>query len=120
WTAYHNALSPEALALFLILFMWQMPHFLAIAVLYKDDYEKGGFKMLPVIDDERLTMTNRQMIVYTLALLAVSLAPVSMGMAGVFYMAAATVLGVGFVAGAMALARTRSRRDARRLFFASI
>ncbi len=120
WTAYHNALSPEALALFLILFMWQMPHFLAIAVLYKEDYEKGGFKMLPVIDDQRLTMTNRQMIIYTLALLAVSLAPVSMGMTGGLYMAAAIVLGGVFVAGAVALARTRSRRDARRLFFASI
>ena len=120
WTAYHNALSPEALVLFLILFMWQIPHFLAIAVMYKDDYAAGGFKMLPVIDDEQLTMTNRQAIAYTLAMIAVSLSPAWLGMAGGFYLAAALLLGGLFMAGAIALARTRSRRDARRLFFASI
>ncbi len=120
WTAYHNALSPEALALFLILFMWQIPHFLAIAVLYKEDYAAGGFKMLPVIDDARLTMTNRQVIAYTLAMIAVSLSPAWLGMTGGFYLAAALVLGALFLGGAVALARTRSRRDARWLFIASI
>lgn len=120
WTAYYNALSAEALALFTILFIWQMPHFLAIAVLYKKDYEQGGYKMLPVIDDAELSMTTRQVIVYLLAMIPVALSPVWFNMAGSLYFAAALVLTLGFIYYGIQLARTRTRADARRLFFASI
>ncbi len=80
WTAVHNALSPQALALFGILFFWQMPHFLAIAILYRRDYAAGGFKMLPVVDED-LTITGRQILLYTLALIPVTLLPALIGMA---------------------------------------
>src|SRR5205823_2201701 len=59
WTAVHNSLEPQGLALFAILFFWQMPHFLAIAIMYRNDYAAGGFKMLPVVDTD-LTITGRQ------------------------------------------------------------
>jgi protoheme IX farnesyltransferase len=120
WTAYHNALSLEALILFAILFVWQMPHFLAIAVLYKDDYARGGFKMLPCVDDELLSMTSRQILVYLLAMLPVSLAPAWFGMAGWIYQAAALALGLAFFARGVRVAQTRTRREARKLFFVSI
>lgn len=119
WTAYHNALSPEALVLFGILFLWQMPHFLAIAILYKDDYARGGFKMLPVLDED-LTITGRQIILYTLALLPVTLLPTAMGMAGIAYFAAALLLGLAFLSFGASAAATRTRTDARKLFFSSI
>src|SRR5215207_1337851 len=68
WTAATDSLSPEAWALFGILFFWQMPHFLAIAILYRDDYARGGFKMLPVVDDD-LFVTGRQTVLYAAALI---------------------------------------------------
>src|SRR3712207_8637585 len=66
--------QPIGWALFGILFFWQMPHFLAIAILYRDDYARGGFKMLPVVDED-LLVTGRQMLLYGLALIPVSLTP---------------------------------------------
>lgn len=119
WTAFHGALSPEAIVLFAILFLWQMPHFLAIAVLYKDDYARGGFKMLPVVDEE-LSVTGRQIILYTLALIPVTLLPTALGMAGVAYFAAALMLGLAFLSFGLTAACTRTRTDARKLFFSSI
>jgi protoheme IX farnesyltransferase len=119
WTAYHNTLSREALVLFAILFVWQIPHFLAIAILYCKDYKAGGFKMLPVVDPG-LYATSRQIIVYSLALIPVTLVPVIVGMAGTVYLLAATALGIGFLGFGLHCARTKSRADARKLFFASI
>jgi len=119
FTAVHGAISPEAIALFAILFFWQMPHFLAIAILYREDYARGGFLMLPVID-RGLNMTGRQIVLYSLSLIPVSLAPAILGMSGVIYFAAALVLGIAFCGFGLICARTRSRFDARQLFLASI
>jgi heme o synthase len=119
WTAVHNAIGPEAMALFGILFLWQMPHFLAIAVLYKEDYARGGFKMLPIVDPA-LGMTGRQIIVYTLALIPVTLLPAAMGMTGMLYFILAMALGLGFLSFGLSCAASRKRDDARRLFLASI
>ena len=119
WSAATNSLPAEAWALFGILFFWQMPHFLAIAILYRDDYAAGGFKMLPVVD-EGLVATGRQMVLYGLALIPVTLMPVGLRMGGVVYFAAAVVFGLVFLGfGALCAAR-KTRVDARRMFFASI
>lgn len=120
FTAAHNQISPQALAIFGILFMWQMPHFLAIAILYKDDYAAGGFKMLPVVDDSRLSLTSRQIIVYAMALIPMSLTPTLLHMAGPVYFTAATLLGLAFLSYSLSAAASRTRLDARKLFFASI
>jgi protoheme IX farnesyltransferase len=119
WSAAHGAISPEALVLFGILFLWQMPHFLAIAILYKDDYAAGGFKMLPV-GDEDLAATSRQIVLYSLALIPASLLPVALGMAGSAYFCVAVLAGLGFLTFGISCAVARCRADARKLFFASI
>jgi heme o synthase len=119
WSAATNALPAEAWALFGILFFWQMPHFLAIAILYRDDYAAGGFKMLPVVD-EGLVATGRQMLLYGLALVPVSLLPAGLRMAGPLYAVAAVVLGFAFLGFGVACALRKGRADARKMFFASI
>ncbi len=119
FAAADGYLAPGAWALFSILFFWQLPHFLAIAILYRDDYERGGMKMLPVIDPD-LGFTGRQIVLWSLALIPVSFFPVRVGMNGVAYFVAAAVLGVAFLAFAVRCALTRERVDARRLFFFSI
>ena len=119
WAAATDGLSAEAWALFGVLFFWQMPHFLAIAILYRDDYAAGGFKMLPVVD-EGLVVTGRQMVLYAAALVPVSLMPAVLGTAGPLYFAAAAVLGLAFLGCTMICAARKDRADARRLFFASI
>jgi protoheme IX farnesyltransferase len=119
FTAAQGALSPQALAVFGILFFWQMPHFLAIAILYKDDYAKGGLKMLPVVDAD-LSVTSRQILLYGTALIPATLAPVQLGMTGPLYFTAAVLLGFAFLTFGVSCATTRTRTDAKRLFFASI
>ena len=120
WSAAAGDVAPPAWALFGILFFWQLPHFLAIAILYKDDYAAGGFKMLPVVDAD-LSFTGRQIVLWGLALVPVSLTPVMMGMAGGVYFASAVFLGLGFWAAGVRCAATGGERaDARRLFFVSI
>lgn len=119
WAAAANELPLAAWTLFAILFMWQLPHFLAIAILYKDDYAAGGFKMLPVVDPT-LNATGRQIVIWSLALIPVSLLPSLLRVTGPIYFAAAAVLGIGFAAAGLRCAITRQRVDARRLFFASI
>lgn len=119
WTAASNSLSSEALALFLILFLWQIPHFLAIATMYRNDYAAGGFKMLPVIDED-LSMTGRQSVLYAIALVPASLMPVWLGLSGWLYAIPAVLLGSAFLHSAIRLARHRTRLDARRLFLISI
>jgi protoheme IX farnesyltransferase len=119
FTAVHNALSPAALALFAILFFWQMPHFLAIAILYKRDYALAGFRMLPVVDED-LSVTSRQIVLYSVALIPVTLMPVYVGLAGQAYFAVALMLGLAFLTFGVSCATTRLRVDARKLFFASI
>jgi heme o synthase len=119
WAAATGTLSRGGWVLFGIVFLWQLPHFLAIAWIYRDDYAKAGFPMLPVIEPDGRS-TGRQALLYTAALLPLSLAPTIAGMAGTVYFVSAFVLTLGFLALAFRFARTRSIPDARRLFFASI
>ena len=119
WTAVTDSLGAPAWALFAILFFWQMPHFLAIAILFRDDYKAGGFRMLPVVDED-LGSTSRQILLYSSALIPVTLFPGVIGMAGFTYFLSAVVLGLAFFGFGATCAITRTRQDARRLFFASI
>jgi protoheme IX farnesyltransferase len=119
WAAARDSLEPGAFILFAIVFLWQIPHFLAIAWLYRDDYARAGFPMLPVIDREG-SLAGRQAVLHSVALLVVSLAPVAAGLGGAVYMAGAVVLGVGLTLAALRLARERDLGSARSLFFASI
>jgi protoheme IX farnesyltransferase len=121
FTAAQGALSPAALALFGILFFWQMPHFLAIAILYRNDYRLGGFKMLPCVEDDgSMPITGRMIVLYAIALIPVSLMPVILNVAGPAYFTAAVLLGLAFLSFAVSCAVTGTRTDARKLFFASI
>ena len=119
WAAVRGNLSLEAWILFGIVFLWQMPHFLAIAWMYREDYGRAGFPLLPIIEPDGAS-TGRQAVMYAAALLPVSLAPVAAGMAGNAYLAVAAVMGIGFLALAARFAWLRTATDARRLFFGSI
>ena len=119
WTAATGHLSLEAWVLFAILFLWQLPHFLAIAWMYREDYARGGFPMLPVIDPEG-HMTSRMILLYTAVLIPVTLVPTGMGVAGTTYGIVAVLLGAGFFACGAFVAWRRTTFSARRLMFASI
>jgi protoheme IX farnesyltransferase len=119
WVAARGQISIGGWALFAILFFWQLPHFLAIAWLYRDEYSQAGYVMLPSIDADG-SRTGRQTVSHTLGLLAVSLTPVYYGLAGAVYFVGALLLGGLFLAAAVRFARHLSRSHARQLFFASI
>ena len=119
WAAARGALSEGGWVLFAIVFLWQLPHFLAIAWMYREDYARAGFPMLPVIEPDGRS-TGRQAVYYCAALLPVSLVPTLVGLATTAYFVAALVLGLLFLALTLKFARTRAVADARRLFFGSI
>jgi protoheme IX farnesyltransferase len=119
WTAAKNAIEPGAWALFGILFLWQLPHFLAIAWMYRDDYARAGFPMLPVIDPDGAS-TARMIILYTAVLVPVTLIPARMGLAGFSYFWAALALGIAFFTCGAFTAFYRTAADARRLLLASV
>ena len=119
WAAARDDLSQGAWVLFGIVFLWQLPHFLAIAWMYRDEYARAGFPMLPVIEPDGRS-TARQAVVYSAALLPLSLAPTLVGMAGTLYFAGALILTLAFLGVAARFAATRGTPDARRLFFTSI
>ena len=119
WAAARGNLSAEAWTLFGIVFLWQLPHFLAIAWIYREDYARAGFPMLPVIEPDGRS-TGRQAVIYAAALLPLSLAPTLMHLAGDIYFAGALALGLAFVWLSYHFARTRAVSDARRVFFWSI
>lgn len=119
WAASRGELSREGLALFAIQAFWQIPHFMAIAWLYRDEYARAGFKMLPVIDPEG-KRTGRQAVGHTLALLAASLAPFLFHTAGPIYLAGALLLGAAFFVAAVRFARDLTPSRARQLFYLSI
>ncbi len=119
WVAATGALGWGAAVLFSILFLWQLPHFLSIAWMYRDDYARGGLQMLPNHDVEG-RRTGRVAASYGLALVPVSLAPAPLGLAGDLYFAGAIVLGVAFFGFAAGLALRRDRTRARRLLLASV
>ena len=119
WAAARGSIGVEAWALFAILFCWQMPHFLAIAWMYREDYARGGFIMLTHLD-ETGRATGRQAVNYAFALLLVSLIPSLIGMAGVWYFFGAFFLGTGMITYAVRMQMAPGRPRARQLFFASI
>ncbi len=119
WTAATGGLSIEAWVLFAIMFFWQIPHTLAIARLYRDDFAKAGIQFLPVIESDGWT-TGRQIITHSLALLVVSLLPTLLGLAGTVYFLAALLLGSGFLWYGIGLAISQSLAAARRLLLASL
>jgi protoheme IX farnesyltransferase len=119
WTAARGVLSGEGWALFAIVAFWQIPHFMAIAWMYRDEYARAGFKMLPVIDPDG-RRTGQQAVSHTLALLFVALCPFAFKMSGPFYLAGALVLGAGFLWCAIQFSRQLTPARARQLFLASI
>jgi heme o synthase len=119
WTAVRGSVNAEIGALFVVLFLWQVPHFLAIAWIYRADYGRAGLCMLPAVDPEG-NMIGRQMVCYCLALVAASLMPVVVGGAGPVYLAGALLLGLGFLVCAVGFAQRRSLARARAVLRASL
>ena len=119
WTAARNELGGEGWALFAILAFWQLPHFFAIAWMYRDEYAKAGFVMLPNIDPDG-SRTAQQSVSNTIALIFASLLPFAMGVSGKIYLAAALVMGAGFLFCAIRFSRQMTLLRAKQLFFASI
>ncbi len=119
WAAASGELGAGALVLFAILFLWQFPHFLAIAWMYREDYGRAGIFMLPVVEPDGFR-TARQVVCCSLALVPVSLLPSFVGLAGRFYFAGAFLFGLSFLYFGVRLARRRSLVEARRLLHASV
>ena len=119
WVAARGDLTSGAWILFSILFLWQLPHTLAIARLYRDDYARAGVRVLPVVDPVGAS-TERQIVIGCLALLAVGLLPTVSGLAGGTYFVGALVLGLAFLACGTAQAVAPSPAAARRVLFASL
>lgn len=114
WAAMTNTVAPEALILFLIIFLWTPPHFWALALYRVEDYRKSGLPMLPVTHGSEFT--RLQILLYTFVLLAATLMPFMMRMSGWFYLVSALLLGAGFCGYAFALWRTYSDGLARKTF----
>ena len=118
WAAATGRLGAEAWALFLIVFLWQFPHFLAIAWIYRDDYARGGHRMLPSVDPQG-SITGRQAVYYALALVPAGLLPTLVGLAGPFYFAGAFALSLFYLAQSARFWSDVSDQSARRLLRAS-
>ena len=119
WAAATGEISLPALVLFGIVFFWQMPHFLAIAWMYRDDYSRAGIPLLPVLEPDG-RRTGQQALLYAAALWPVSLLPAVVGLADAPYSIVATALGFVFIGLSALFARERSMVNARRLFLFSI
>jgi protoheme IX farnesyltransferase len=119
WAAASGSVSIGGWALFAIVFLWQIPHFMAIAWMYRDDYRSAGFPMLPVVEPDG-RRTGQQAVIYAIALLPVSLVPAFVGVSGPIYLYLALVLGLALIALAINFASARTEAAARALFFGSI
>ena len=119
WTAATGELDLGAWALFLILFAWQHPHFYAIAWIFREDYQRGGFKMLPVVEPEG-KRTCRHIIAFSVLLIGASTLPAILGLTGKVYLYGAMLMGLGLLGAGISLTLTRSELDARRLLRASV
>jgi protoheme IX farnesyltransferase len=119
WAAARGTIGLEAWVLFAILFLWQFPHFLAIAWMYREDYSRAGILMLPVLEPDG-RVTAQQIVVYTILLLPVSLLPAVLGISGKVYLYGAIVLGLLFLYSSVRAAFSKSRQEARRLLLASV
>jgi protoheme IX farnesyltransferase len=119
WAAARGDIGLEAWVLFAILFLWQFPHFLAIAWMYREDYSRAGILMLPVVEPDG-RVTAQQIVIYTVLLLPVSLLPTALGISGKVYLYGAIVLGLLFLYSSLRAAFSKSRQAARRLLLASV
>jgi protoheme IX farnesyltransferase len=119
WAGAAGALNAKAWSLFFIMFLWQFPHFLAIAWMYRDDYERGGYRMLP-LQDQQGFITGQQIVIYAMALIPVSLLPSFLGITGLIYLFGAITLGLLFLYYGFRVAQSRSTIDARKLLRASV
>lgn len=119
WTSAAGEVTVASLILFAILFLWQFPHFLAIAWMYRDDYARAGIKMLPVVEPDG-RVTGQQIIAYTAMLLPVSLLPAAINLAGTVYLVGAALLGVAFLYYGVRAGLGRTTWQARQLLLASV
>jgi protoheme IX farnesyltransferase len=119
WAAATNSASAGGWILFGIVFMWQMPHFLAIAWLFRDDYANAGIPLLPVVEPDGRS-TGRQTVLYTAGLVPISLLPVAVSMATAYYLVGALALGAVLMVLSLEFASSRSTAAARRLFYGTI
>ncbi len=119
FVAAHGRIAPQGLWLFALLFLWQIPHFLAIAWIYREDYARGGFPILSVVDEAGL-MTGKQIVLYSLVLLPLTLVPSVWGIAGEAYFKGALALGIIFFVLGAKLALQRNHAYARAMFLYSI
>jgi heme o synthase len=119
WAAAHGNLSGAGWTLFAIQAFWQLPHFMAIAWIYRDEYARAGFEMLPMVDPDG-RRTGRQAVGFTLALLAVSGCPYLLHVAGTFYLVGAAILGLSFAGFAVVFALDTTVGRARQLFYMSL
>jgi heme o synthase len=119
YAAAGHGIDAGALALFLILFVWQFPHFYAIAWMYREDYARGGVRMLPVTEPDGES-TARRIVVASIMLIPISLAPGLIGMTGTFYTIAAMAAGGGMLFSGVHLQRERTSARARHVFLASV
>ena len=117
WTAVTGEIGAGGWIVFGIVFLWQLPHFMAISWLYREDYARAGFRMTSVDDDGRATA--RQAVAYSIALIPVALAPSLLGLAGISYLIASAIAVTAFVAAAIAFSIQQTPRNARRLFHVS-
>ncbi len=119
WVAARGSFDTEAWVLFAIMFLWQVPHTLAIAQLYREDFARAGIQFLPVVEPEG-DSASRQILLHCAALVVVSLLPTLVGLAGAFYFVVALILGLGLLANGMILAMASTGSGARRLLLASL
>lgn len=119
WTAAANEITLPAWALFVMLFLWQFPHFLAIAWMYREEYAKAGILMLPVVDPKG-KITARQIVLFAIMLFPVSLAPFFFATAGVIYLVGAVILGIWFLVESIRMARAKTYASAKRLLLVSV
>ena len=119
WTSASNEITAGASALFVLLFLWQFPHFMAIAWLYREQYAKAGILMLPVVEPSG-KITARQIVLFAIMLVPVSLAPFFLGFAGLVYLIGALLLGLWFLVESVLTARAKTNESARRLLLVSV
>ena len=119
WTAASNKITVVGWALFATQFLWQFPHFLSIAWLYRNEYANAGIRMLPVVEPSG-KLTGRQIVLFSIMLLPVSLAPYFFQVAGPLFLVGATILGIWFLWASVRAARAKSDELARKLLLVSV
>jgi protoheme IX farnesyltransferase len=119
WTSAADSINLGAWTLFALLFLWQFPHFLAIACMYKEQYAKAGIKMLPTLEKDG-RITARQIVMFTILMIPVSFAPFFIGMSGIYYLIGAGILGGWFLWASVQAARFKTIEKSRRLLLVSV